>query len=91
MRLLALGLLVTKPLLLPSLTLELALVLAQTVLLLPGLGPALIKQRQTQSEHGIDVFGFPMHAGAFETGLHHELVATLYTARMGQPCCWYLG
>ena len=43
MRLLAFGLVFTKTLLLMGLTLEVALLLAQTVLLLPGLGPALIK------------------------------------------------
>ena len=44
MRLLLFGLLFTKTLLLTGLTLEVALV--QVVLLLPGLRPALIEQRE---------------------------------------------
>src|SRR5579884_3036581 len=80
-RLLTFAPLWTHPLLLTGLTLE----LAQALLLLPKLGPPIVEQRQTQSQHGIDVFGFPMHAGAFETGLHHELVATLHTSRANGP------
>src|SRR5438045_3736197 len=62
MRLLAFGLLFTKTLLLTGLTLEVALPLAQALLLLPGLCPALIEQRQTQHQHRIDMLRFPMHA-----------------------------
>jgi hypothetical protein len=50
-------------------------------LLLPRLIPALIEQREPESQHGIDVFGFPMHAWPFEPCLHDELVATLHTGR----------
>ena len=80
MRLLPFGLLLTKPLLLSGLTLELLLRLSQALLLLPGLRPALIEQRQPHREHGIDMLGFPMHAWPFQTRLHHQLVATFHTA-----------
>ena len=46
LRLLAFGLVFTKLLLLVGLTPEVVLVLTQAVLLLPGLFPALIEQRQ---------------------------------------------
>ncbi len=85
MRLLVFSLLLTKALLLTSLPREVALLLTQAVLLLPGLCPALIQERQTQCEHGIDVLGFPMHTRSFETGLHHELVTTLHTSRPNWP------
>ena len=75
----------TKTLLLTGLTLELLLTLAQAVLLLPGLRPTLIEERQAQCEHGIDVLGSPMHAWSFETGLYQELMATLHTARANRP------
>ena len=84
MGLLAFGLLFKKTLLLTGLTLELVLVLAQALLLLPGLCPAIIEQRQTQGQHGIDMLGSPMHARPFETGLHHELVATFPTPQRCQ-------
>ncbi len=85
MRLLPFGLLFTETLLLTGLAREVALVLAQAVLLLPGLRPALIEQRQTQGQHGIDMLGSPMHAWSFETGLYHELMATLDTSRPNRP------
>ena len=85
MWLLLFGLLFTNTLLLASLTREVALVLTQAVLFLPGLCPPLIEQRQTQGQHGIDVLGFPMHARSFETGLHHELMTTLHTSRPNRP------
>ena len=83
--LLPFGLLLTETLLLASLTLEVLLALPQAVLVLPGLCPALIEQRQTECEHGIDMLGFPMHAWSFETGLYHELMATLDTSRPNRP------
>ncbi len=73
MCLLLLGLSFTQALLLPGLPLELLLASTQTVLLLPGLQPPLIQECQTHSQHGIDMLGFPMHACAFETGLHDPL------------------
>ena len=85
MCLLAFGLLFTKTLLLAGLAREVVLEPTQAVLLLPGLCPTLIEQRQTQCEHGIDVLRPPMHAWSFETGLHHELVATLHTPRPNWP------
>ncbi len=91
MRLLVFRLLLTKALLLTSLAREVALVLTQAVLLLPGLCPALIEQRETQCEHGIAVLGSPMHAWSFETGLHHELMATLDTSRPNRPARGTIG
>jgi hypothetical protein len=91
MRLLVCGLLFTKTLLLAGPTLEVVLVLTQAVLLLPGLRPALIEQRETQCEHGIDMLGSPMHAWSFETGLYHELMATLDTSRPNRPALLLVG
>jgi hypothetical protein len=68
-RLLPFGLLITKPLLLTGATLQVVLALTQAVLLLPGLFPALIEQREPQCQHGIYVLGFPMHAWPFEPSL----------------------
>lgn len=91
MRPLALGLAFTKPLLLTGLAAEVVLVLAQAVLLLPGLRPALIEQRETQCEHGIDMLGFPVHPWSFEAGLHHQLMATLDTSRPNRPALLKVG
>ena len=85
MDLLPCGLLLTKTLLLTGLTDEMPLLLAQAVLLLPGFFPAFIEQRKPECQHGIDVLGFPMHAWSFETGLHHQFMATLDTARSNRP------
>jgi len=85
LRLLPFDLLLTHTLLLTSLTPEVLLVPTQAVLLLPRLFPALIEQREPQSQHGIDVLGFPMHTWPFEPRLHDELVATLHTARANRP------
>src|SRR6266704_2855851 len=60
----------TKTLLLTSLTLEMALVPTQAMLLLPGLCPTLIEQCQPQGQHGIDMLRFPMHARSFEASLY---------------------
>jgi hypothetical protein len=79
------SLLFTNTLLLAGLTREVALLLAQAVLLLPGLCPALIEQREPECQDGIDVLGSPMHAWTFETGLYHELMATLDTSRPNRP------
>ena len=81
----AFGLLLANTLLLTGQTLVVALVLAQAVLLLPGLCPALIEQREPERQHGIDVLGSPMHTWSFEPSLHHELVATLDTSRPNRP------
>ncbi len=59
LRLLLFGLLFTKTLLLLGATFQVVLALTQAVLLLPGLFPALIEQREPQCQHGIDVLGFP--------------------------------
>ncbi len=83
--LLPFGLLLTQALLLTSLTLELVLLLTQAVLLLPGLRPALIEQRQPHREHRIDMFGFPMHPWPFETGLHHQFMTAFHTSRPNRP------
>ena len=56
-RLLLLGLAFTTALLLAGLTPELTLLLTQAVLLLPGLVPALIQERQAQGQHRVDVLG----------------------------------
>src|SRR6266566_3435016 len=90
-RLLAFGLLLTKPLLLTGLTLQVVLALTQAVLLLPSLFPALIEQREPQRQHGIDVLGFPMHAWSFEPRLHNKLVTTLHTARANWPASGTVG
>ena len=85
MSLLPFGLLLKQALLLTRPPLELALLLAQAFLLLPGLRPATIEQCQTQGEHGIDVLGSPMHAWPFQTSLHHELVTAFHAARSNWP------
>ena len=85
LRLPAFDLLFTKTLLLTGATLQVVLALTQAMLLLPGLCPALIEEREPERQHGIDVFGFPMHARSFEPGLYHELVATLDTSRSNRP------
>ena len=91
MSLLPFGLLLKKALLLAGLTLELLLVLAQALLLLPGLRPTTIEQRQAQGEHGINMLGSPMHAWPFETGLHHQFMAALYTPRLNRPALLLVG
>src|SRR5437016_2989991 len=58
-----------------------ALVPTQAMLLLPGLFPTLIEQREPQCQHRIDVLRFPMYAWSFETGLYQELMATLQPTR----------
>ncbi len=85
MRLLPFGLLITKPLLLTGATRQVLLALAQAMLLVPGLFPALIEQREPQGQHGIDVLGFPIHAWSFEPGLDHVLMTTLHTSRADWP------
>ena len=85
MSLLPFGLLLKKALLLAGLTLELLLVLAQALLLLPGLRPTTIEQRQAQGEHVNPMLGSPMHAWPFETSLYHKLMTTLDTTRANRP------
>ncbi len=94
MRFLLFGLVFTETLLLAGLTLEMVLVPAQAVLLLPGFWPTFIEQREPQCQHGIDMLGFPMHARPFQTSLHDELVATLPTpdtARANRPALLSVG
>ena len=85
------GLLFTKALLLLGTPLQVLLALPQAVLLLPGLFPTLIEQCQTHSEHGIDMLWPPMHAGSFQTRLHHELMTTFHTARADRPALLLIG
>ncbi len=91
MSLLPFGLVLKQALLLARLTLELLLEQAQAVLRLPELRPALIEQRQTQGEHGIDVLGSPMHAWPFQTRLHHQFMAALNTSRPNRPALLLVG
>ena len=79
------GLVLKKVLLLARLTLELLLLLAQALLLLPELRPATIEQRQAQGKHRIDMLGSPMHAWPFQTRLHHEFVTAFHAARPDRP------
>jgi len=83
--LLPFGLLLKQTLLLTCLTLELLLLLAQALLVLPGLQPALIQERQPHREHGIDMRGFPVHAWPFQTRLYQQLMATFHATRANRP------
>src|SRR5260370_35750076 len=86
MRLLPFGLLLNKALLLADPTFELALVLAPAQLLLPGLQPATIEQRQAQREHGIDVLGSPRseeHTSELQS--HLNLVCRLLLEKKNRP------
>src|SRR5262249_44040761 len=53
--------------------------------LVSGLVPAIIALPSAQSKHGIDVFALPMHADAFETGLHDPHIGTFHTATANRP------
>ena len=91
MRLLPCGLVLKQALLLAGLTLELLLMLAQAVLLLPGLRPATIQERQTQGEHGIDMLRSPMHAWPFQTRLHHQFMTAFHASRPNRPTLLLVG
>jgi hypothetical protein len=89
--LLSFDLLRQQALLLTDLTPEVLLALTQALLLLPGLCPAIIQERQTQGQHGIDVLGPPMHAWSLQTRVHHELVAAFYAPRANRPALLLVG
>ena len=47
--------------------------------------PATGAQDIAQGEQGIDMFFGPVHAWAFQAGMHHQFVATLHHATADRP------